>query len=160
MKKLCLSIAIAMVSCIGLFATSASAANRTVNCNEGQSIQDAVEKGKGSAAPLYIDVSGSCEEVVTITRDDVTIVGDEAATVTGKIVTSKKLRKVCFGEKKEEKRRTLHGILAGTDKTSQRGLQPFDTNNTKLSMESLHLLSCIQRDALFHPSGGARQKRY
>jgi len=85
MKKLCISIAVAMVSCIGLFATSASAANRTVNCDEGQSIQDALEKGKGSAAPLYIDVSGSCEEVVTITRDDVTIDGGETATVTGTI---------------------------------------------------------------------------
>jgi len=86
MKKLCLNIAVAMVSCIGLFATSASAANRTVNCDEGQSIQDALEKGQGSAAPLYIDVSGSCEEVVTITRDDVTIDGDETATVIGTII--------------------------------------------------------------------------
>jgi len=86
MKKLCLKIAVAMIASIGLFTTSASAANRTVNCDEGQSIQDAVEKGQGSAAPLYIDVSGSCEEVVTITRDDVTIDGDETATVTGTIV--------------------------------------------------------------------------
>ena len=85
MKKLCLKIAVAMIASIGLFATSASAANRTVNCDEGQSIQDAVEKGQGSAAPLYIDVSGSCEEVVIITRDDVTIDGDETATVTGTI---------------------------------------------------------------------------
>ena len=85
MKKLCLKIAVAMIASIGLFATSASAANRTVNCDEGQSIQDAVERGKGSAAPLYINVSGSCEEVVTITRDDVTIDGSETATVTGTI---------------------------------------------------------------------------
>jgi len=85
MNNVSLRITVAMITSIGLFATSASAANRTVNCDEGQSIQDAVEKGKGSAAPLYIDVSGSCEEVVTITRDDVTIDGGETATVTGTI---------------------------------------------------------------------------
>lgn len=85
MKKLCLKVGVAMIASIGLFATSASAANRTVDCDEGQSIQNAVERGKGSAAPLYIDVSGSCEEVVTITRDDVTIDGSETATVTGTI---------------------------------------------------------------------------
>ena len=86
MKKLCLKIAVAMIASIGLFATSASAANRTVNCDEGKSIQDALEKGKGSATELYIDVSGSCEEVVTIKRDDVTIDGGETATVIGTIV--------------------------------------------------------------------------
>jgi len=86
MKKLSLKITAAMIAGIGLFATSVSAANRTVNCDKGQSIQEAVEKGQGSAAPLYIDVSGSCEEVVTIKRDDVTIDGGETATVIGTIV--------------------------------------------------------------------------
>jgi hypothetical protein len=85
MKKLCLKIAVAMIASIGLFATSASAANRTVNCDEGQSIQDALDKGKGSAAELYIDVSGSCEEVVIIKRDDVTIDGGGTAIVIGAI---------------------------------------------------------------------------
>ena len=86
MKKLSLKITAAMIAGIGLFATSVSAANRTVNCDEGQSIQDALEKGRGSAAELYIDVSGSCEEVVTIKRDDVTIDGGETATVVGAII--------------------------------------------------------------------------
>jgi len=86
MKKLSLKITAAMIAGIGLFATSVSAANRTVNCDEGQSIQDALEKGRGSAAELYIDVSGSCEEVVTIKRDDVTIDGGETATVIGSIL--------------------------------------------------------------------------
>ena len=86
MNNVCLKIAVALIAGIGLFATSASAANRTVNCDEGQSIQDALEKGKGSASHLYIDVSGSCEEVVTIKRDDVTIDGGENATVIGTIV--------------------------------------------------------------------------
>ena len=86
MKKLPLKIIAAMIASIALFATSVSAANRTVNCDEGKSIQDALEKGQGSAAPLYIDVSGTCEEVVTIKRDDVTIDGSENATVVGTIV--------------------------------------------------------------------------
>ena len=50
MNKLCLRIAVAMITSIGLFANSASAANRTVDCDKGQSIQDAVEKGKGSVS--------------------------------------------------------------------------------------------------------------
>ena len=86
MNNVCFKIAVALIAGIGLFSTRASAANRTVDCNEGQSIQDAVEKGQGSASQLYIDVSGSCEEVVTIKRDDVTIDGGETATVVGTIL--------------------------------------------------------------------------
>jgi len=86
MNNVCFKIAVALIAGIGLFSTSASAANRTVDCNEGQSIQDAVEKGQGSASQLYIDVSGSCKEVVTIKRDDVTIDGGETATVVGTIL--------------------------------------------------------------------------
>lgn len=78
--------AIAIISSIGLFATSAHAVTRNVNCDRGQSIQDAIEKGRSHAEPLTISVSGTCEENVSIRRDDVVIDGNGNATVEGTIV--------------------------------------------------------------------------
>jgi len=41
----------------------------TVNCDAGQSIQAALNKAQSSAEPLVINVTGTCYEIVTISRD-------------------------------------------------------------------------------------------
>ena len=86
MNNICLKLAVAMIAGIGLLGTNANAATRMVNCDKGQTIQAAVERGQGSAGQLYIDVSGYCDEVVTIKRDDVSIDGENNATVKGFLV--------------------------------------------------------------------------
>lgn len=52
----------------------------TVDCTVGHTIRDALEQGD-SRKPLVLNVKGTCNEVVTIARDDVTIHGRAGATV-------------------------------------------------------------------------------
>lgn len=68
---------------IGLLKWTAYAAvvTTTVNCNEGQSIGEALKQG-GPFNPLVVIVQGTCNENVVITRDDVTLQGDPGAAVT------------------------------------------------------------------------------
>ena len=66
---------ISLVVSIGLLTTSAEAMTRKVDCTKGQSIQSALDKGQGSAEPLAIKIRGTCDESVTIARDDVTLLG-------------------------------------------------------------------------------------
>ena len=76
----------ATVSLFGLmlFAVSASAIERHVDCDKGQSIQHVIDTAPNATGDRFeISVSGTCEEIVTIRRDDVTIDGD--ATVVGTI---------------------------------------------------------------------------
>src|SRR5262249_28330463 len=55
----------------------------SVDCTKGQTLSDALEKGK-NAPVLEISFTGSCEEVVTIRRDLVTVHGaDPTATLIG-----------------------------------------------------------------------------
>lgn len=63
----------------------AQAGTKTVNCDEGESLQAALETGKGSAAPIEIELIGFCEEEITIPRDRVTIVGIDGATIVGQV---------------------------------------------------------------------------
>ena len=58
-----------------------------VNCDAGESIQAALNKASLSV-PLTLTVVGTCEEDVTIRRDDVTINGNNNATVDGTILLS------------------------------------------------------------------------
>jgi hypothetical protein len=60
---------------ITLFASQAGAITRTVDCEKGQSIQNALDKGQSNAEPLVIIIRGTCDESVTIVRDDVTLLG-------------------------------------------------------------------------------------
>ena len=66
-----------------LAATSAHAGVRVVNCDEGDSLQKAIDAGAGSAKAIEIEVYGTCEEDIRIYRDGVSIVGDGAATIDG-----------------------------------------------------------------------------
>jgi hypothetical protein len=52
--------------------------SRVVDCSRGQSIQDALGK-KHPDRPLTVTVRGNCMENVTVTRDDVTLVGEGGA---------------------------------------------------------------------------------
>lgn len=56
---------------------------REVNCNEGDSLQKAIERGGGSALPIEIHVSGECVETIAVRRSNVAIVGDEGTTIVG-----------------------------------------------------------------------------
>jgi hypothetical protein len=82
-KSTLLKVASILLTTIPLFSAQADAATREVDCDKGQSLEAAVMKGQGSAEHLYIDVSGYCDERVTIERDDVSIAGDNGATVQG-----------------------------------------------------------------------------
>jgi parallel beta-helix repeat protein len=57
--------------------------SRIVDCARGQSIQDALGK-KDPDRPLTVVIRGACAEDLTLTRDDVTLVG-EGGTVQGAI---------------------------------------------------------------------------
>jgi hypothetical protein len=62
------------------------AADTNVNCDKGGSIQKAIEAGAGSAAAKTINVRGFCEEDLLITRDNVSLLGDGNAMISGRIV--------------------------------------------------------------------------
>ena len=69
-------LSIRFVVMLGLAAALPLAAEAvTVNCSAGQTIKQALALSGGGAGPkqLVITVSGTCNENVVITRDDVTI---------------------------------------------------------------------------------------
>lgn len=68
-----------------LAATSAHAGARVVNCDEGDSLQTAIDSGAGSAKLLEIDLLGTCYEDVEINRDRISIIGDDDTTIVGQI---------------------------------------------------------------------------
>ncbi len=57
----------------------------TVNCDKGDSLQKAIESAAGSAAPLNINLLGTCHENFDFSRDRVNIVGDGDTTIVGSI---------------------------------------------------------------------------
>ena len=76
---------LAACSASAIFALPAFAGVKVVNCDEGDSLQAALESGKGSAAPLEIELYGTCEEMITIPRDRVIITGIDGATIFGQV---------------------------------------------------------------------------
>jgi len=84
MNNICLKITVALIAGLA-FSANANAVTRTVDCDKGQTIQAALDKGQGSSGPLVINVSGLCEENASIRRDDVTINGNNSSTVSGTI---------------------------------------------------------------------------
>lgn len=64
----------------------AFAGEMKVNCDEGDSIQKAIDAAAGSAAPKIINLTGSCIEDLLISRDNVSILGDGNAVISGRIV--------------------------------------------------------------------------
>jgi hypothetical protein len=85
MKKSTFLLATIATCILILFGSQALAVERTVDCEKGQSLQDALDKGRGSAQSLEIVFSGSCTENVTIRRDNVHIYGDGDAELIGEI---------------------------------------------------------------------------
>ena len=66
---------------IGMLPNASAQSNTfTVDCNRGQKIATALEQGD-FRKPLVINLRGTCQEFVTITRDNVTLQGDPAAYV-------------------------------------------------------------------------------
>ena len=56
-----------------------------VNCDEGDSLQKAIDSGAGSAARREIFVTGFCEEDLLITRDNISLLGDGNTMISGHI---------------------------------------------------------------------------
>lgn len=63
----------------------AIADDRTVNCDEGDSLQQAIDAGAGSAKNIDIFVTGTCTENVLITRDRIAIRGDGNTVIDGRM---------------------------------------------------------------------------
>ena len=77
---------LSFTTCLTLVAPLAFAGPRTVNCDHGDLIQDAIDAGAGSAKPIEINVYGTCyEEDIRITRPRVSINGDGLTTIHGTI---------------------------------------------------------------------------
>lgn len=85
MKTLRIARSLGLASCLLLAATAAQAGVRSVNCDEGDSLQAAIDAGAGSARFIEIALSGSCHENIGISRDGVSIIGDEDATIFGRV---------------------------------------------------------------------------
>lgn len=77
---------IVLTGSIGLIGPGAHAQPpHTVNCDRGDSLNEAVNRQVGHAGPITIIVSGTCTENVFIARDDVEITGNETSTINGQI---------------------------------------------------------------------------
>jgi hypothetical protein len=62
------------------------AGQQTVNCDEGESLQHAIDSGAGSAAEKEIYVTGHCEENLRILRDKITLIGVGNTVIDGRIL--------------------------------------------------------------------------
>lgn len=80
-------IGVLKILAAGLLLISANtlAGARVVNCDNGGSLQSAIESGAGSAARLEIQLLGTCHETFDFSRDRVSIIGDGNTTIVGSI---------------------------------------------------------------------------
>ena len=72
---------------LALTSVAALAQDRTVNCDVGQSLQEAVNKARSSAAPLVLNVKGTCYERVRFSRDLLIIDGGNEAVIHGSLIS-------------------------------------------------------------------------
>jgi len=79
------TIPVLLAACLALSASSAIAGPRSVDCDEGDSLQVALDAGAGSAAPIEILVTDTCQEDLRVERNRVTILGDGLTTIDGRI---------------------------------------------------------------------------
>ena len=89
MKRIICATAVTLIT-VGLLPTaSAQSLTVTVDCNRGQTIANALRQGD-SRKPLVVVVRGTCNEHVSINRDDVTLRGQPGtgATVNGPNATT------------------------------------------------------------------------
>ena len=70
---------------LGLTALPCMAMTRSVDCDEGQTIQAAIETATTRADRLEIFVTGTCNEDLIVRRAAITIDGGGAATVVGRV---------------------------------------------------------------------------
>jgi len=84
MKRIICATAVALITAGLLPTASAQSLTVTVDCNLGQTIDNALRQGD-SRKPLVVVVRGTCNEHVSINRDDVTLRGQPGtgATVNG-----------------------------------------------------------------------------
>jgi len=73
-------VSLILTACLAL---PAMAGARSVNCDAGDSLQKALEAGAGSAAPIEIEVTGTCYGDLRLVRDGVSILGDGSTTIHG-----------------------------------------------------------------------------
>ena len=85
MKANSLWIGLMTALVLGLASMAAQAQDRTVNCDVGQSLQDAINKARSSAAPLILNVRGICYEDIRFSRDLLTIDGSGEAVIHGSL---------------------------------------------------------------------------
>lgn len=85
MKSILTRPVVAIAAGLFLAATSAHAGVPVVNCDEGDSLQQAIDSGAGSAKPLEIELLGTCYEDVRIERDRISIMGNGDTTIVGQI---------------------------------------------------------------------------
>jgi len=86
MYRYCFRAILAAVLCFGLCASEAIAAERSVDCGKGQSLQHALDTApKASGDIFYVQFEGICEEVVTIRRDNTRIDGGGTGTISGTV---------------------------------------------------------------------------
>ena len=79
-------IGLIMVAGLGFMTVPALALERTVDCDKGQSLQDAITKTRSSAAPLIVHVKGTCYERVRNSRDLLVIDGHNEAVIHGSVI--------------------------------------------------------------------------
>jgi len=85
MKNALIRVTLLAAVCFTLIAPQALAGSRVVNCDDGGSLQKAIDSGAGSAKPIDIQLTGTCYENVTISRDLVSINGDGLTTIYGQV---------------------------------------------------------------------------
>jgi len=85
MKKTLIRVTLLVATCFTLIVPQAFAGPRVVNCDDGGSLQRAIDSGAGSAKLIEIQLTGTCYENVTISRDLVSINGDGLTTIHGQV---------------------------------------------------------------------------
>ena len=70
---------------LGSIDTAQADLTRKVNCDAGQTIQQALDASEGPGGELVIIVRGTCEGA-QITRDNITIQGEAGATIVGRLI--------------------------------------------------------------------------
>ena len=84
MNSFILKATLAIAFCVGLFASQAIAVE--VDCSENQSLQQAVDTAPPANGEIYtIHFQGTCEETVTIRRDNTWFDGGGIGTISGTI---------------------------------------------------------------------------
>lgn len=86
MNRLFFIALFSVILSIGSAGSAQAELNRKVNCDAGQSLAQALEASDGYGGTLTITLRGTCEESVTIDRDRVRIVGEDGATIIGRVL--------------------------------------------------------------------------